>query len=161
MIVRQGFGGIRASGEARGTRKTMAPVNDNPLGGLIKREIAAHEGLSYRTLAARAPGRLTKSDVSDFVNNQNAFIRPEKLIALADALGKPLAVIVDAALATMGLDAGRTRTVEQAIEADEQLPELAKRQLLQLVERYRQDAVANDEQTAAYNPRFPPGHTDH
>lgn len=117
----------------------MAPVNDNPLGGLIERERKRLE-LSFRELQAKSAGRLTRSDFTNWNARVYKRLSPDKLVALADVLEVPLPVVVEAALATMGLDAGRTRTIEDAIRADETLDELTKRQLLRIIEDRRRDA---------------------
>lgn len=131
----------------------MAPVNDNPLGGLIRREMQAHEDWSYRSLAAKSNGRLTRSDLTNWVANVYKRLSPEKLIALAEVLEQPLPVVVEAALATMKLDVGWSRTIEDAIAHDRTLSEIAKRRLLRAVQDERAQAAGPASTKVARRPR--------
>lgn len=138
----------------------MASVSETQLWALIQRAKDEH-GISYRDLPALSNGRLRRTDLDRYRLNAIRHIVPEKLIAISETFRIPLPTLVDAALATMGLEAARSGSVEDAIRRDDSLDELLKRRLLRMIEEYRsQPEEPGEEQTAAYDPNFPTGPTD-
>lgn len=115
----------------------MPTVNKSPLWALISEAMTKHE-LSYRQVQDRSNGAVTRGDLGFWKNGTTKHISPAKLVAVAGALDLDLAAVVDAALATFNLPSGTS--IEAAIRADSELPELTKRQLLRMVSEARQAA---------------------
>jgi hypothetical protein len=103
------------------------------------------EDLAQR--ARRAGHQISKQQISLLrTTDPIRTIVPSTLRALADAMGKPLAVIVEAAIPSAGLPSGRPEdwSPETAIRADSELTEQSKRLLLSLLREARLGGEAGE-----------------
>lgn len=112
-----------------------------PLGALIERvkaergeseEDFARRARSIRSTITRRPHQISKQKVNNLKYPLTTLV-PEKLLALADGMQVPLARVVEAALPAAGLPLPTLPddwSPEAAIESDPELPDAAKRMLL-------------------------------
>lgn len=113
----------------------MATVAETPIWAVIRPAMEA-KPISYRGIEAKTSGIVTKGDLGHWKNGTFKQLSPGKLVALATVLDVPAISLVSAALRTLGYPIGGS-TIEDSINDDRILSPLAKRRILDLVERER------------------------